>query len=621
MTTTLRTPLLLCAAAAALGPLVLPPRAAAQEKKFEILFSDKGGEPGAALVLHPMALQQLYVYVRNNTANDDEVTVEVTADGVPVEGTVQKVAVKHDETARVVFAMPAAPPAAPPAPPASKPQPPALQEVEGALQIVVLDKEGKQVATPADLQLSRPTDYVKVTEISYSPSPKDGGAKNMLTVRLRRPKVDKGFVGPLSRVDLILRPDRIPGLVDAPRKEGTQGGFLSNDGELTLTAEDLQFEGAGDKHGLVYLAVDGWQRAFTYYATFPPAGEDVTPQAINNIPVLRLAAPVFANPGGPLPVGLEVDNAAGLEIRAGFDRGVHRDFKPDPADVQKFRGDRRVRMLLAAGGPGGSLLIQPAVEDWKAEWDAAGVFGSRKVGVEVFDNNVVKIHNAEDATAAAAADEWAKVDRIEKTVTLDAAPPLGIKLAFPEKLLRGADLPVQAVSTDKPSEIKEVFFYVGRPGPDGAPPPTAVKVKGEWHDKEQVWAAMLPAPPAPTDQKGRVDVTVTFVKLTNVAASDTATVQLVDPAAAAGPKPGSIEGAVVEGGLGQPGLEVRLLDDKGAVKDAVKTNATGKYLFDGVAAGSYRVAAAKATDSTKGETAAMVLDGKKLVGVDINLQR
>ncbi len=106
-------------------------------------------------------------------------------------------------------------------------------------------------------------------------------------------------------------------------------------------------------------------------------------------------------------------------------------------------------------------------------------------------------------------------------------------------------------------------------------------------------------------------------------ANSTVTVQLEDAAsaAAAAPKGGSIAGTVVEGGRGQPGLEVRLLDDKGAVKDAVKTDAKGAYIFKEVVAGSYRVASTKTVDSTKGETAALVLDGKNQVGVDINLQR
>ena len=209
-------------------------------------------------------------------------------------------------------------------------------------------------------------------------------------------------------------------------------------------------------------------------------------------------------------------------------------------------------------------------------------------------------------------------------MALDNSPPEHVKLVdFPEKLARGAELPVKATGFDPDSDIKEVVFYVGRPGPDGNAPPTAVKAPGKLIDKDKhIWAAALAAP---TDQKGKMDVTAQFVNGANLSATDTVTIQLVDPTpptgAGAGPKGGSVEGTVAEGGRGQPGLEVRLLDDKGAVKDAVKTDAAGKYLFKDVAAGSYNVAATKTTDSTKGESAVQVLDGQKKTGVDVKLTR
>ena len=632
MTTFLRTfPLnRLAAVTAALGLLAASPlRTAEQNANYEIHFGVKAGvDLGASFKLRPTVQQPLYVWVLNNSDKDaEDVTVEVLADGAPVDGTVQHVAVKAKSKTQVVFGKPlaaAAPPPAPPAVPAppAKPQPPALQEAKGALQVAVLDAAGKEKLVTADLPLARPEDYVQVTDISYNPEAKGGDPKNTLTVKV---KALGGFGGPASRVDLVLRPDRIPGLIDSPHKEGTRTGFIGPDGTLTLKAADLQFEeGVRKTNGLVYLTIDGWERAYTYYTTFPTdGGQAGQPQAIRNIPVVRMIIPAVANPGAPLPVALEVDMngpVAGKQVALGFDRDNDGTYSADSDELATFPGDRQVRILV--GVADGALLLQPQVQDWKKDWDASNVFGPRTLQVQVLNKGglAVDLYNSEDATGAATFEQWMTKTEIQKTVLLDAAPPEGIHLAFPAKLKRGADLPVQATSSDKPSEIKEVFFYVGRPGPDGAPPATALKVKGTWDETHKLWAAVLPAP---TDQKGKVDVTATFVKFTNVPANSTVTVQLEDAAsaAAAAPKGGSIAGTVVEGGRGQPGLEVRLLDDKGAVKDAVKTDAKGAYIFKEVVAGSYRVASTKTVDSTKGETAALVLDGKNQVGVDINLQR
>ena len=569
--------------------------------------------------------QPLFVWVLNTSDKDiPDAIVEVQAGGVPVDGTVQHAALKAKSKTPVVFGKaPAAAPPAPPMPgaPPAKPQPPTLQEVKGPLQVVVLDATGKDTLFSTPLPVARPDEYVQVTDISYNPEAKEGNPRNTLTVKV---KALGGFGGPPSRVDLVLRPDRIPGLIDSPHKEGTRSGFLGPNGTLTLKAENLQFEeGVRKTNGLVYLTIDGWERAFTYYTTFPTdGGQAGQPTPIRNVPVARLTVPAVANPGAPLAVGLEVDfnSTAKEQVALGFDRDNDGVYSAENDELIMLPGDRDVHVLVGVA-PDGALLLQPQVTDWKKAWDASNVFGPRTLQVQVLKGtSAVDLYNSEDATKAASFEQWMQTTAIQKTVRLDAAPPEGIQLAFPAKLRRGADLPVQATSSDKPSEIKEVFFYVGRPGPDGAPPATAVKVKGKWDETNKLWAAVLPAP---TDQKGKVDVTATFVKFTNVPANGTATVQLEDAAsaAAAAPKGGSIAGAVAEGGRGQPGLEVRLLDDKGAVKDAVKTDAKGAYIFKDVAAGSYRVASAKTTDSTKGETAALVLDGKNVVGVDINLQR
>ncbi len=195
MTTFLRTfPLnRLAAVTAALGLLAASPLCAAEQNaNYEIHFGVKAGvDLGASFKLRPTVQQPLYVWVLNNSDKDaEDVTVEVLADGAPVDGTVQHVAVKAKSKTQVVFGKPlaaAAPPPAPPAVPAppAKPQPPALQEAKGALQVAVLDAAGKEKLVTADLPLARPEDYVQVTDISYNPEAKGGDPKNTLTVKVK----------------------------------------------------------------------------------------------------------------------------------------------------------------------------------------------------------------------------------------------------------------------------------------------------------------------------------------------------------------------------------------------------------------------------------------------------
>ncbi len=132
-------------------------------------------------------------------------------------------------------------------------------------------------------------------------------------------------------------------------------------------------------NGLVYLTIDGWERAYTYYTTFPTdGGQAGQPQAIRNIPVVRMIIPAVANPGAPLPVALEVDMngpVAGKQVALGFDRDNDGTYSADSDELATFPGDRQVRILV--GVADGALLLQPQVQDWKKDWDASNVFGPR----------------------------------------------------------------------------------------------------------------------------------------------------------------------------------------------------------------------------------------------------
>jgi hypothetical protein len=581
-------------------------------------------------MLRPTVEQQFFVYLENLTDKPIEgVTVEVQAGGAAVEGgAVAGLTVQVDKPTPVVFAKgaPPAPPVPPPPalpgdkPPAVKPPPPpGLEEVKGDLAIRVFDKDRNDLCKPLALTVSPPADYVEIEggQISFDPNP-GNGKTNVLTVTL---KAKPGFAGPKCRIDMVLDPKFIPGLVETPKKDGTRGGNLSRaNGTVKLAAENLVFKDEKDRQGTVYLTIDGWERAYIFNTTFPAdKAQSSQPVSITD-PVVKLTVPALADPGAPLPVALQIDSPQSAVTELGFDRDADGVYNPDADEIFTFPGDRRVKMLVGAGGPGGCLLLKPEVADWKTELEVTGVVGDR----------TLRVRRLQDGAPASFldAEKGATTKEIVKTVTLNGAPP-GVKLvrdeaSLPPKLARGADLPVKAkVVGYKPEEIQQVVFFVGKPGPDGGPPPNAVQATGELSKKEPgVYVALLAAP---TDLKGKLDVSVRVLNVANVAATDTVKIELVDPTppgggATAG-KGGSIEGFVTEGGRVQAGLEVGLRDNLGVFKDTTKTDAKGKFLFKDVPAGSYQVSAAKTSANTKGAVAVEVVDGTKKTDVEVKLTR
>jgi hypothetical protein len=212
--------------------------------------------------------------------------------------------------------------------------------------------------------------------------------------------------------------------------------------------------------------------------------------------------------------------------------------------------------------------------------------------------------------------DWQQKDQIEKTFTLDGSPPQGLKfVAFPKELPRGERLPVKAVAHDDESKIAKVNFFVGKPGPDGKLPPNTVLVPGKPADND-LWVAALDAP---TDQKGKLEVTVQATNGANLTASETVTIQLLEPVPVV--KLASIEGDVVQGDRNQLGVAVALYDALGALKDGTTTDDKGHYVFKNLPPGTYRVAALKSSDNTKGAVAVSVLGGQEKKGVNIKLMR
>src|SRR5262249_28759127 len=127
-------------------------------------------------------------------------------------------AVGPRQTARVNF------PTAPP--PTGKEKEMPLPEVLGPLQLAILDKDNNlEVLAKREMNVSlaSPREYVRVPSISFQPTtPK---SKNRLEVVV---KAAVALTGPPCQVDLVLPPDRIPGLKVA--REGKFGAVLPSGG-------------------------------------------------------------------------------------------------------------------------------------------------------------------------------------------------------------------------------------------------------------------------------------------------------------------------------------------------------------------------------------------------------
>ncbi len=605
---------------AAQGPAEL--RAAQKaDSKFKLFYSDKAADPAPRdfLTLRPNVQQQFFVYVQNLTDKDEPVTVQLEANGNPVEGSPVAVMARGNRSfTQVAFGLPPAPPA-----PGTKPAPPALAEIKGAVRIVVLDST-KAVADFGDLTLAAPNAYVKVTPPKFDsveredPLDETRKIRNQLTVEV---EALPNFSGPKCRVDLTLRPDRIPGLDEKGRKDGTRSGFLTKGGDkLLLTAQNLQFQPDAQGNGFVYLTIDGYERAAIYRLTVDRGN---IPSQLTRVdqPVIRLSAPRIHNPTLPFVVALEVDNTPNKSVvEVALERFGAGKFVSN-VEAQTVGRDREVVLMASVAGPGGSLLLKPEVRDWTVTMDVAEINGVRPMRVRLLGGE----KNLTPLPFRTGTEEM-ETKEIIQNVAFDGTPPEGVKLVgFPVKLERGKLLPVKARAADPDTGIKSVVFFLGKPGPDGKPLPTVVVVPGQpslEKDEKDVWVALLPAP---TGQVGQFEVTVQATNAANLAAADTVTIQLVDADKdkdkdkAKGPA--SIEGKVTMGGIPQPKVPVLLRDGDGKVKDTAVTNDAGIYLFKEVPPGSYRITAVKTGAATRGENAAQVLEGQKKTDVNVNLTR
>jgi len=541
----------------------------------------------STLELRPNVEQEAFLFLYN--LGDEiklPVTVELRAGGKPV--ATSKLAGLPKGTHLVSFAPPA------PLPPGTKPPPPA--ELQGNIDVVAYTDKDKPLGDRCIVGVGRPDGFLDVA------TPQFDIKTRTLTVKVT---ANNKFSGPPCVVELDLRPSRIPFLVPRQKAVGSYRKVLLQAGDSTLLeARNLQLQ-ESEASGLVYITVDGYQRAFTYRFT-NASGEAAQLTSLNDRPILRLLADPVAASDGSSKVGVEADN---LTSGSKIELGLYKDnsFKPETRDGEllEFEGSRRTQISFSPLGPRGGLLFQTRVADWTTKLDTAKVFGDRIIRVQLFqEKEPVNFTGALNNGPLSAR----PVAQVTAGLLVDGTPPEDVQFVdFPKELVRGTPLTVKATGRDDESGIGKVVFFVGKLPPDGKIPPTAIQAVGEKVKDKALWVADLPVA---TEKATTLEVSVQFTN--NVGLSETpppVVIKLVDAKAATA----TIKGEVVEGERPQAGLEVVLRDPQGSPKDKTKTDDAGKFVFKDVAPGQYQIVVQKTGSKTKGQAVVQVGGGEEKV--------
>jgi hypothetical protein len=558
---------------------------------IEILVSRDAEEPKTFvgdLRLRPVnALQPHYAYARNPSTRLRKVTIELDMPGGSSPPPL-KLELKPSEVRKLEFTLPAVsvPAAGQPAAPA-KPT-----ELSGPLRFRVVDGETGALVGMRSLRVdvASPQDYVRVTGVEYRPAGEKPTDKSRLSVRLQ---ATQPLVGPPCPLELVLPASRIPALLGV--KAGTLRGELPLDGkEIELTAEDLQLDPGSDDEGVVYVHIDGRPRALVYSVSFPRSGTPTTPRADYQVD-LRVRETNYRPGANQLLVDVEIDSPpsdAGLEVAVGTGRGD----AFQAAIHQLVPRCQRRRVMLIPTGPNGALQFQASwQQDWPVTLDTGRLLGRHTIRARLLDS------------------ASKPVKTVEQEVVLDDTPPERLEFVdLKPKQPRDEPFLLKVAGTDPVSGIRSVELLVGKPV-EGKPPPNVSPLAARpLDDARTLWGVTMPLPP---ERKGPLDLIVVFTNGVGLTTLKTASIEVIetDPAKTA---PGSVIGLVLEGGRPQPKLEVSLQNEKGEQRKET-TGPDGRYRFEAVPAGKYRVLVSKATPPKVAEKDVTVQPGKP---TDITLE-
>jgi len=191
-------------------------------------------------------------------------------------------------------------------------------------------------------------------------------------------------------------------------------------------------------------------------------------------------------------------------------------------EVATFIGPRKVQNRYLLPGDRGGIVFQPEVKDHTTTLNLSGVTEQTKVRLQLFgpDKKVKKVRHGVTGKE--------NVVEVVQTLILDDAPPGDLKFVEPPAfVVRGGKLEIAARVTPGPSGIREVTFYLGRPGADGKFPADSQKLLAEQDDTDPT--LYHAAFPIAKDQKSPLTVSVVATNGVGLTKAESIDIPVKDP--------------------------------------------------------------------------------------------
>jgi hypothetical protein len=553
--------------------LLASPAACAQERQFKVLFGETKDPANAKefLLLRP-AKQKLFVFVENLAkAPYKKVVVGVVHGAAKFESS--PTSVDPGKRELLTFPKPAM------AVDESKLSP---NPITTPLKLQT-NADGKDYADVVNVQFKWPWDYVEPPIVTYN------GVDRRLEVK---------FPGPSSAHEVRLdklSPDAIDGLVDLEKIEYIARSPVSENGQATLEAKNLAFD-KPNPTGLIYVAVDNYERAFIFKLTFGP-GRTNSGEAVND-QQLRLVCPKYSLPT-LYSVRLEADRAnPDYTLEVAFDRTGGNVF----GEKKSFVGPRKQLLRFGPPDDDGAIALNMLTEDWQAEYDFKGIKGAE----ERHFRGLLKDGDTVKSTAFASV----IVDEERPQIALTPPPKL--------PLTRGETIRLEAKASAA-SSIKGVYFFEGPPPDDRNKLPANV-IRANWIKEDNNWQAKIKLP-ADRDSITFTAAAVNGVDL--IGFSDRVEIPLVKPEVVVAqqekPKQINVTGTVFRGSIAQPKLDVELRDAKGKTLKTATTDRSGKFKFEDVPPGTYQVYCRNKKSNSEDQKSVTVEAGKDPTPVALKL--
>jgi serine/threonine protein kinase len=443
------------------------------------------------LRLRPNVEQTFFLFADNQGDELKDVTFQIQVEGKPLpQATVRlPTLLKGSQSIRFTKPLP------------QVEKPPAPVEFSGPAFVCAYTEKGKPLCT-FHIGVSHPRNYVQLELNAFDPKTK------CINLGVR---ANPGFFGPRCPVKLDLRPERLPFLAPKQKRDGSYGGYLYKPGDqVHLEACNLDINAGNLESGLASLTIDKYERAFIFRCS--AKGGFPTPL---ERPSIRLSADPAAATGPPFKAGLEVDN---LPQDATLEVGLYRDekFTQLEGPQLQFHGDRRIRVFMNPHNPEGSISFRSELTDWVFELDTANLYGRRWLRVRLQEPGQNTPVQFLELGSGGSVQESREIGRV---LMFDGSPPedvvwleheLDSQQPSGERCVR-----VAASAKDPETGIGRVVFYLGKPPPDGVPPPTAVQVEGVKVTDKDVWEAKLSVPATSNE----TDVSVQFTNSVGLSTS------------------------------------------------------------------------------------------------------